>query len=444
MLRLGMVDKVEEILNENPNNLRGLESSELEKFIKLYLNHAFDAKKTNPFLIFQYLEIGYLSIFTKDINKILIESKYFNSMPSNFVLDALIELWDIIDNPEIIYEDFIKFLITKINDPKVLLEKELGDLSLLFDVYSGLGLEEKLLELNDMQLVSSILDDLEYSEAANFLKIISKNISKDEFKSLCLDWGVKGPIEVIFDIIFSYSYETHEEQLDYLFDIMTKNKIKEEYSDNKKVVSFFERCLREIKDRKFKEEDKNYLAKKLIASKNYAKMLEWVSNIDCEANKGIIDVLIGNITEFILLYFISEKYIPYALTKILEQGRTNNMGVPTRDAIFYGEYNIERLNLILDSLYDIEPNIKFSKDITIKLLKRGVNKFASLIFNYDLSYLEKMEIFDSLTEIKSDWLIVYGSYLLSGNEALALKTSEGNEALRKIKARKKTKTTEEM
>lgn len=408
-----------------------MSNKDAKNFLKVYLDRPFDSSAEEPFLIFDFLddyvyEKGDYEFF----ESLMMGSKYFETIPVEKVTDALdcfahITTWDCNT------EAFSKYLISKITDSKILLEYNFWYVAGLYDCYSGLGFEDKLLELG-VDYAISLSEELDYSDSRKLLSFYKSHILLKEFVTLCQkgDFSVKD----IFDNVL-HNYDTSE--LDTLFDIIiNKVELKNAVIDTrrKRTISVFEQFLDELNRReKITEQHKNYLAEKLLETKNYPRMLDWLANIDCETNKKLIVPLIGNVTEFTLLNTISNKYVLFAVKMILEQGEVNSMGINTVDAIFLGQYDNEKLESILDSLYKINPNIKFSKKTTMYLLKLGVNKFATLINAYELTDAERLEILQALKEINSDWLIIYGAYLVSGDGFALMLDYVADEQMRRIR-----------
>lgn len=426
------VKGLNEVIKSSPRI--SMSNKDAKNFLKVYLNRPFDSSAEEPFLIFDFLDDftsgknGYENY--KLCESLMIGSKYFETMPLEKVVEAL-DSFAFVTTWAFDTEEFSTYLISKITDSKILLGYSFRYIANLYECYSDFGFEDKILGLG-VDYAISLSEELEYSDSRELLSFYKSHVLLKEFVTLCQkgDFSVKD----IFDNVL-HNYDTSE--LDTLFDIIiNKVELKNAVIDTrrKRTISVFEQFLDELNRReKITEQHKNYLAEKLLETKNYPRILDWLANIDCEANKKLIVPLIGNVTEFTLLNTISNKYVLFAVKMILEQGEVNSMGINTVDAIFLGQYDNEKLESILDSLYKINPNIKFSKKTTMYLLKLGVNKFATLINAYELTDAERLEILQALKEINSDWLIIYGAYLVSGDGFALMLDYVADEQMRRIR-----------
>lgn len=406
-------------------------------FLKVYLDRPFDSSSDEPFKIFDFIDE--FVIKDKDYElceQIMIGSKYFETMPSEKVILALDE-FAFITTWNLNTEKFSRYLISKIPDSKILQNESLGTVAHLYEYYSGLGIEDFIIDLGKDYIIKlSYL--LGCSNSKELLRYCRGTLFEEEIKEVCIKGNLS--VEDIFDLILR-KYETSE--LDVLFEIiMSKDKRENPGDDITRLseLSVFEQFLDELnKDEKITEYHKNYLALKLLESKNIILILKWLANVECEENKTIIDKLAGRIEDCLLLSFITKKFIFYTVNKILSTARFRNFNpdsLITNDSYDWDDYeDVERLNCILDSLYQLKPDVKFSKGLVIDFLKKGVNKFPVLINQYELTKEERLEIFQTLKEIDSDWIIVYGVYLLGGDKAFD--SVKGELIMNNIRARKK-------
>ena len=404
-------------------------------FLKVYLDRPFDNSCDEPFKIFDFIDD--FVVEDKDCElceQMMIGSKYFETMPLEKAILALNEFSSITFWWDFNTEKFSRYLVSKITDSKILLNESLETIANLYESYSGLGIEDFIIDLGKNYVIKlSYL--LGCSDSKKLLRYCRGTLFEEEIKEVCIKGNLS--VEDIFDLVLK-KYETSE--LDALFEIiMSKNKRIDSVDDITKISksSVFKQFLHELnKDEKITEEHKNSLASNLLKSKNYPRMLDWLFNIECEYNKLLIDELVGKVTDFTILFNVSKPYVSYALEKVLQGGNIATFNFPTADSLFTNEYgDIEKLNLILDGLFRLKPDVKFSKDLVIDFLKKGVNKFSVLINQYELTMEERLEVFQALKEINSDWIIVYGVYLLGGDKAFD--SVKGESIMINIRARKK-------
>lgn len=427
------VKGLNEVIKSSPRI--SMSNKDAKNFLKVYLDRPFDSSAEEPFLIFDFLDDftsgknGYEHY--KLCESLMIGSKYFETMPLEKVVEAL-DSFAFVTTWAFDTEEFSTYLISKITDSKILLGYSFRYIANLYECYSDFGFEDKILGLG-VDYAISLSEELEYSDSRELLSFYKSHVLLKEFVTLCQkgDFSVKD----IFDNVL-HNYDTSE--LDTLFDIIiNKVELKNAVIDTrrKRTISVFEQFLDELNRReKITEQHKNYLAEKLLETKNYPRMLDWLANIDCEANKKLIDELVGKVPDFTLLFNVSKKYAPYAVGKILQYGNIGQFDFQTGDTLFSCDYgDIEKIDIILDALYELKPDIKFSKDIVIKLLKNGVNKFATLINTYELTDVERLDILQSLKEINSDWLIIYGAYLVSGDGFALILDYVADEQMRRIR-----------
>lgn len=406
----------EKVLKGNLNT-----EKELQKFCKAYLKRSFDNSLEEPFKIFEFLDNNlFRNSDFKYFEDLIINSKYMDTMPEEYVIEAILAF----DSLELSTEmkRVIRTLFYKIKNPKLLLENSMSEICHLISTYFP-WIIDKLLELDDMEYIKKISFELDISDNFRIMQELVRIKTIVEICNLCIEGNFAA--NAIFSSLL-YCYKNDKIKcLDSLWKIMIS-----------KDRTFFKQCLTELKNRQeFTEEDKNYLALKLVETKEYSKMLDWVSCVDCDTNKKMIDELVGRVADFVLVYSTTEKYVSYALENILKHSEINEDGFKVGDEIFYGEYDEEKLNFVLNCLFDIEPNIKFSKRIVIKLLKLEVNKFPVLINDYQFTPEEKLEIFEALRAINSDWLIVYGVYLLGGDRPF--EATRGETIMNNIRTRRK-------
>lgn len=403
-------------------------------FLKIYLDRPFDSSSDEPFKIFDFLYSFVAEEKDYELcEKMMIGSKYFETMPLESSIQSL-ERFASITTWDCNTEKFSRYLISKITDAKILLNESLRTIANLYECYSGLGFEDKILEMGKDYIIE-LSYELDYSDSRKLLMKCREHFSKEEFVVLCQ----KGDFSTsdIFDLVLN-NYLTSE--LDTLLDIViSKKERKNSIIDirRKRNISVFEQFLDELNRRdEITEEHKNYLASKLLKSKNGPRMLDWLANIECESNKTLIDDLVGKASDFTILFNVSKKYVFYTLEKVLQGGNIVKFNFPTADTLFMDDYgDIEKLNLVIDGLFKLKPDVKFSKDLGIDFLKKGVNKFSVLINQYELTKEERLEIFQTLKEINSDWIIVYGVYLLGGDKAFD--SVKGELIMNNIRARKK-------
>ena len=299
-------------------------------------------------------------------------------------------------------------LLEKIKDPIILREYCSEDLASIYLSYPTSKFTKLLTNL-DSTFLSEITEETSRELAATILDEFSDSKSIEETTDLIIR-GNFAAKDIISSLLAHYYEKDSRKTLDSILNIMLNKHNPYNYLDkNLQRRTFINDYFNEIRAR-LSFDDLNYLALELSETKNYPQMLDFLAHIDTPNNSYLIEKLVGKVSESMILYTVSLKFIPDALNKILSQGEFNNIGIPTLDAIFLteDEYSNEKLNAILDNLYLIDPNIKFSRVTTIKLLKQGVMKFSKLLETYELTEEERTSILNSLLNINSLMLPIYG------------------------------------
>lgn len=402
---------VNEFLDKNPRYLERLNENQFNEFVRLYFDIPFVLDNNDVLHIFDF--IWNYDNFDEEI---LLQSKYFQTITGGSILIALNSLSDC----EFYVDKLAKYLIYKL-DAKQLLNYSIADLTHLIFYFSNMGLEEKLLECKNIDIVSAISNEIDYDFEVLFNKKIISKLSLTEFREYCL----KGNIRVldIFKYLELHLKKNREVALDALFDIfMNRKKVVEYAISETPIINDFFKKIAELE--MFEEQDKEYLAFKLLASKNYDKMLEWLYYIDCPINYQMIDELVQRGYIINLIKSVHEKkYLEYSIKKILEQNAMDqnfsfvlNMFLSNNNPI-----SKEELNRILNILFSLKQDFSITKQNAIKLMKKGVDIFPILIERYLLNAEEREEILVSLKEAnRFDLCTIYGSYLLSGNNSQLL------------------------
>ena len=132
-------------------------------FLKIYLDRPFDSSSDEPFKIFDFLYSFVAEEKDYELcEKMMIGSKYFETMPLESSIQSL-ERFASITTWDCNTEKFSRYLISKITDAKILLNESLRTIANLYECYSGLGFEDKILEMGKDYIIE-LSYELDYSD----------------------------------------------------------------------------------------------------------------------------------------------------------------------------------------------------------------------------------------------------------------------------------------
>lgn len=169
---------------------------------------------------------------------------------------------------------------------------------------------------------------------------------------------------------------------------------------------------------------KNELLKKLLQDKNYSFINGlFLNGIESDYDYDALDAIMMEDKEIIkdTLSSIDDKYLEYALTKLLSRDRDfviKTMEAICSDYIYVGmTFNIDRIDRILDFIYNRYYDFKISKQSAISLIKMGSKYIPRFMIEYDFTKDERNDIYEAYKWKDSDFERVYGYYLLTGDKA---------------------------
>ena len=101
--------------------------------------------------------------------------------------------------------NFCRYLISKVTDSKIFLNYPVRTIAHLYECYSGLGFEDKILEMGKDYIIE-LSYELDYSDSRKLLMKCREHFSKEEFVVLCQ----KGDFSTsdIFDLDSSINKES--------------------------------------------------------------------------------------------------------------------------------------------------------------------------------------------------------------------------------------------
>lgn len=188
----------------------------------------------------------------------------------------------------------------------------------------------------------------------------------------------------------------------------------------------------------------NELVKKLLQDKKYYFINElFLNGIESDYDYDVLDALMLEDKNIIkdTLSSISDKYLEYALTKLLDRDRSfiNDVIEFICDDYnnLYMLYDAERIDRTLEFIYFRYYDFKISKESAISLIKIGSKHIPKFMGEYDFTEDERKDIYESYKWKDSDFERVYGLYLVNGDRKYLLSEKDAKEEFAKLKARRK-------
>lgn len=455
MLRLEILKKIGNVsyidsflMKKGRNNLRKLSALELEEFLKWYLNQEFSDNSEYPFVVFHYLKEALE--YKIDIDELATLSLCFKTMPEEYIYRFLKNNNRYIIPLNLNGLTLLKtYLTSRITDKEELINLiNLLPESCYFDfdlAYRRLGEDnlDTLLEYNRKLNTNG--------KRENFTKKVLQTgkMTLEEIKRYFLEVGALVITQVeYFGKLYEEAKDAEEKNkiLDAFIDIINcnQNKIDQGIEKNEITGGFIPSCYEYIyaisRPIKFSMKMKNQMARKLLNAKNYKFMYEWLSNIKCSFNYELIDALMleGKFVVKETLAIIDNNYLEYALTKLL-----------TRDKDFISEvielicnesklfFDINRIDKILGFIYYRYYDFKISKESAINLINMASKYTPKFMNEYDFSESERNDIYEAYEDYESDFIRIYGLYLISGNKEYLYSEKDAKAKFAELKAIRK-------
>lgn len=424
LLKFKGIKKVDAFLHDDPDYLYCYKDISIVEFINLYLKHSFDSSNPYPFAIFSYIKK--INTWNWNYTK-LINTTYFNSMPSSYVIDALLINHLSIDG----YEDFVNYMIAKLENKDIPRLKELSKIEPF--TKSLPALVDKLTTYKDIDLIIALFPKLNKEDISKILNIVYLNYNYLDIKKFALSLD---SIIYLEDIIYwLLDNNKIKDVLDILIGIDAKNQLE---NNNNTFLDFVKLLENDSPENEYIP----LLAEEILNSGNFRLMYYWVITIDCIKNYEIIDNLLLNknlnLSKFVL--DLDYTYAEYVVRKICNEMEIVKLEKLVEGIFGYVEDNvIEKVDYILSLISYLRPTYEIPKGLVMNLLVYDTRYYRAILENYEFSLEERQLILSWLHLNKRyDLIAIYGSYLLSGdkNKLVAeLIISDNKDTLKRLRTK---------
>ncbi len=319
----------------------------------------------------------YLCFFDRSSNESereLINSTYFNTMPSEYVSEVIESFYLYPINIQQ-YKTFINSLISKVSN-KIETDK-LISLDRKYNLQ--LNLTDIILKYYDLASIYELYSGLEYSNKIyDLANKFSMYFSLDEAKEFFLHYYKMGiDFGLLIWLLCDYSIE-FEKQVDTVFSIL--NEIKKE--DYPRLISWL--CEKRGIIR--------YINEKTLESNNLAFQFAWITSDDAKlCSNEIIENLVKQGYHLKELVQNAKSILPFIVRLIYEKDEKILDSILSEIS---ENQNIDMDNILMSVRFLKEYKIK--RDIAVRLLKRGTTHYHYLIQLYKYTTGELREISEAL------------------------------------------------
>lgn len=391
---------------------------EIKDFLDWYLKYA---NCSNTYLFYHLIAaLNYRKITYEDLDELLTSSNYVKTMTTDLSLEILEE-----------YSRFLCFL-PKFTD-LILSNIDSDDPKLLVKLYDERVVAYSMLDKIADYLVGHPIYDIIVPQGFKFGDIEkmfvnkvaeSKKYSLEEMKKFLIESDVL--IDLIVDSFGNYFENENEDAvIDHLMDAAFIYLSKESHCQKifhlgkLKSLGYYASFVNSIKiNIRYTDQIKEKIAEKIFASKNINLMLAWISLIEINKNKEMIDYLVNSstINAVKVLTCVTDGYFIYALSTICEKGFDFVNEILNIILENINNYPIIKVDNILVMVLEKYPEFKFGKDNAVLLIKAGSIYANFLLHNYPMTKEERLAMIDFYRNNgREDLLALYSSYLISGD-----------------------------
>lgn len=433
LMALGNINLINRFLfKNNRKNLKKLKRGKIETFIKWYLRCNYDESAYDKYAIYFYLDEAVRKIGPNKVLLLVEKSGFFESRPVEEIA-YYFKILHNLDIPELKkVKSFRTYLTSKITKSYDLIELINNRVDIDYDCAF-----KSLLEIQNIHyLITYIKALIRLDNKKRFVQaIINSNMySLDELKTIFL--AVKFAPNIVMEFITNiykstYSQEDRGKIID-TFDSLieaTEHRVNFDTSSEGLEEGYKGYAYQISLAKDMPVNMKNDLAKKLIETKNYKFIYEWfLKDIKCSYNYDMIDCLILASEDVVAnaLVCINDKYVEYAVTKLLSRDKAFVFSVMEFIFIRVTDLDILRMDRILAMIYAIYDDFKLSKTAAINLIKHKSMYMPKYINEYEFNADEKERIEDIYEWVKL-FLVIYESFIGKGNKTDLLLGAKGTE-----------------
>lgn len=444
LMSIGNLKWLDDYLNIRILNKLSVE--DLKKFVIWYLNQEYDAKTNNKECVFGILDVARKKIPLEELEELVINSRFMQSKPDKdfyyfFRFDDFLN-----SNGNLLNLEGMPLLQTYLtsrvasNEELILLinTKAAIDYDYAFRRLVSIGNIDTLLEYTKQLSQNEKFCQSELAKKMALSGLYSLEEIESFFKEVVL---IADTIVDTFAKLFEHTQENEKREnvistFISIVDFYQKKVDNGQESDAKKgdYLPGYNECAFSILKFSISMDMKNEISKNLLQNKNWRFINElFFNSFESDNDYDMIDALMKENVEVVedTLSSISDKYLEYALVKLLNRDRDFINEVI---AYILNDYNklrylfdIERIDMILDFVYYRFHDFKILKVWAINLIKLGSKYIPKFMSEYDFTKEEREDIFESYKLSNSDFERVYGSYLLTGDKDYWVSEKEAKE-----------------
>lgn len=366
------------------------------EFFKSYLAYDFEPGKTQ-FDILSFLADK--TIFSnEEADDLLVHSNYFRMMPDVLIYPLLMKLED----GHYPYPEFSKYLIKRLNNPL--------ELALLSSKYESSQLAKQLVQSCDIDNLINVYVSLNDSFRNAYLnREIANYYSLKDIQRYCLETKIG-----VLEILNIFSYLLKREEKVQVIDTMVEVVLKKNHILGR--VKGQERTPFEIfygYVNTYFLEDIDTVALSVLKSDNTVLMYQWVLNTKSKHNTDIVDRLIM-MKDYLFIGYLTGEYLEYAIKKMIADNKL--LEFVDRICMMATVYEVNQLDLVIDSIYRLNPGFELSRKQALEVIKAGSKYALKMLEKYDFEQEERDEIYRFYKRIGSELGNLFGAYLISGEK----------------------------
>ncbi len=439
LMKIGNLKWIDDYLDIRILNKLSVE--DLKEFVIWYLDQEYDAKTNNKECVFGILDVARKKIPLEELEELVINSRFMQSKPDKdfyyfFRCDVFLS-----NNGNLLNLEGMPLLQTYLTS-RIDMDDEL---ILLINRKAAIDYDyafRKLVSVGNLDILLSYAKQLEQNEKYyHYGKYCHSELAKkmalsglyslEEIEKFLKEVGVKA--DVIVEVFVNLFEQTKDNQnkesvISAFISIVDfyQNKIDNGQESDAKTGDYlpgYNECAFSILKFAVSMDMKNEISKNLLQNKNWHFINElFFNSFESDNDYDIIDALMKENVEVAedTLSSISDKYLEYALVKLLNRDRDFINEVIAYILNDYDKlrylFDIERIDTILDFVYYRFHDFKILKVWSINLIKLGSKYIPKFMSEFDFTKEEREDIFESYKWMDSDFERVYGSYLLTGDK----------------------------
>lgn len=437
--------------------LNKLSAKDLKKFVIWYLNQEYDAKTNNKECVFGILDVARKKIPLEELEELVINSRFMQSKPDKdfycfFRCDVFLNNKGNLLNLEgmPLLQTYLTSRIDTNDELIFLINRNAAiDYDYAFRKLVSVGNVDTLLEyakqLNQNEKYYHYGKHCQSDLAKQMA--LSGLYSLEEIEKFFKEVVLRSETIVeIFIKFFEYTQENEKRNIVIntfisIVDFYQKKIDSGQETDSKTgdYLPGYDECAFSISRFDISSDMKNIISKNLLQNKNYRFINElFFNDFEFDYDYDIIDALMEENIEDVenTLSSINDKYLEYALVKLLNRGKDFvsdfiSYMCNDYDRLLY-LFEIDRVDTILDFIYYRFHDFKILKACAINLIKLGSKYIPKFMSEFNFTKEERRDIYELYKWRNSDFEKVYGSYLLTGDKDYWVSEEEAKEQFARL------------